>query len=100
MMFLIANLLVALAQVLDFVLWGYAWILLARVVISYVNADQHNPLIRFLYSVTEPVLGRVRTKLPVTSGGLDLSPIVVWLAVLFVQRFVVRSLIDLAQLIN
>lgn len=99
-MFLIANLLVAVAQVLDYALLAYAWILLARVVISYINADPHNPLIRFLHSATEPVLVRVRARLPVTAGGFDLSPIVVWLAVMFVQRFVVRSLFDLAQTIH
>ena len=68
-MFLIANLLVSAAQVLDYVLWAYAWILLGRVVISYVNADPNNPFIRFLYAVTEPVLDRVRSKLPTTVGG-------------------------------
>jgi YggT family protein len=99
-MFLFANLLVAVAQILDYVLWAYAWILLGRVVISYINADPKNPLIRFLYSVTEPVLERVRAKLPVSSGGFDFSPILVWLAVMFLQRFLVRSLYDLAQAIS
>lgn len=96
-MFLVANLLVAMAQVLDYVLWAYAWILLARVVASYVNASPNNPLIRFLYSVTEPILDRVRRKLPTTAAGFDLSPIAVWIAVMFLQRFLVRSLYDLAQ---
>lgn len=99
-MFLIANLLFAVAQLLDYVLWAYAWILLGRVVISYINADPNNPLIRFLHSATEPVLERVRAKLPVNTGGFDLSPIVVWMAVLFLQRFLVRSLYDLAQVIS
>ena len=99
-MFLIANLLVAVAQILDYVLWAYAWILLGRVVISYIKADPNNPLIRFLYNVTEPVLERVRAKLPMPSGGFDFSPIAVWLAVMFLQRFLVRSLYDLAQAIS
>lgn len=99
-MFLIANLLVAVAQLLDYVLWAYAWILLGRVVISYINADPNNPLIRFLHSATEPVLERVRAKLPMNTGGFDLSPIVVWLVVMFLQRFLVRSLYDLAQAIS
>ena len=99
-MFIFTNLLFAVAQVLDYVLWAYAWILLGRVVISYINADPKNPLIRFLYSVTEPVLERVRAKLPVSSGGFDFSPILVWLAVMFLQRFLVRSLYDLAQAIS
>jgi len=99
-MFLFANLLVAVAQILDYVLWVYAWILLGRVIISYINADPNNPLIRFLYSATEPVLERVRAKLPLSSGGFDFSPIVVWLVVIFLQRFLVRSLYDLAQAIS
>ena len=99
-MFLIANLLVAVAQILDYVLWAYAWILLGRVIISYINADPNNPLIRFLYSATEPVLERVRAKLPLSSGGFDFSPIVVWLVVIFLQRFLVRSLYDLAQALS
>ena len=59
-MFIMANLLIALAQVLDYILWAYWWILLGRVVISWVNADPDNPIVRFLYIATEPVLARVR----------------------------------------
>jgi YggT family protein len=96
-MFLIANLLIAVAQILDFALWAYVWILLGRVIISWVNADPDNPIVRFLYSATDPVLDRVRRVLPVTAGGFDLSPIVVWIAVIFLQHFLVRSLYDLAH---
>lgn len=95
-MIIFANLLVALAQIVDYVLWAYAWILLARVVISWINADYHNPIVRLIYAVTEPVLDPVRRRLPVFAAGVDLSPFVVWLAILFLQRFIVSSLYDLA----
>jgi YggT family protein len=95
-MFIVSNFLVAVAQVLDYVLWAYTWILLARVVISWVNADPYNPVVRFIYNATEPVLSRVRERFPVYTGGFDLSPIVVWIAVLFLQHFLVRSLYDAA----
>ncbi len=95
-MFIASNFLVAVAQVLDYVLWAYTWILFARVVLSWVNADPYNPVVRFIYSATEPVLERVRERLPIYVGGLDLSPIVVWIAVLFLQHFLVRSLYDAA----
>jgi YggT family protein len=95
-MFVLANFIVAFAQILDYVLWAYIWILIARVIISFVNADPYNPLVRFVYNVTEPVLGRVREALPIQAGGFDFSPIVVWLAVVFLQHFLVRSLFDLA----
>ncbi|MGE5218290.1 MAG: YggT family protein [Chloroflexota bacterium] len=95
-MFILSNFLVALAQVLDYVLWAYTWILLGRVFISWVNADYQNPIVRFVYAATEPVLEPVRRRLPLIAGGLDLSPIVVWIALLFLQRFLVRSLYELA----
>ena len=59
-MFIFANLLIAVAQVLDYVLWAYVWILIGRVVISWVHADHNNPIVRFLYAATEPVLEPVR----------------------------------------
>ena len=96
-MFIFANLLFAVAQVLDWVLFAYFWILVGRRVVSWVHADYNNPIVRFLYAATEPVLERVRSRLPLAAvGGFDLSPIVVWLAVMFLQRFLVRSLYDLA----
>jgi YggT family protein len=94
-MFVFANLLIAAAQVLDYVLWAYMWILFGRIVISWVNADPYNPIVRFLYNATEPVLARIRRRLPL-AGGFDLSPIVVWIAIIFLQRFLVQSLYDLA----
>jgi YggT family protein len=95
-MFVIANLLIALAQVLDYVLWAYMWILIGRIIVSWVNADYSNPIVRFLYAATEPVLEPVRRRLPLFAGGFDLSPIVVWVAIIFLQRFLIRSLYDLA----
>jgi YggT family protein len=94
--FIIANFIAAVAQVLDYLLWAYIWILLGRVVVSWVNADPYNPIVRFLYNATEPVLTRIRRVLPVYAGGFDLSPLVAWVAILFLQRFLVRSLYDLA----
>lgn len=95
-MFIFSNLLVAIAQVLDYVLWAYIWILIGRVIVSWVNADFNNPLVRFIYAATEPVLERVRGRLPLIAGGFDLSPLIVWIAIVFLQRFLVRSLYDLA----
>jgi YggT family protein len=95
-MFILSNFLAALAQLLDYVLWAYSWILLGRVVVSWFNVDDQNPLVRFLYATTEPVLAPVRRRMPVFAVGLDLSPFVVWFAVLFLQRFLVRSLYELA----
>jgi YggT family protein len=95
-MFVFANLLEALATILSMGLRLYFWILIARVVISWVNADPYNPIVRAIVSLTEPVLYRIRRTLPVYFGGIDFSPIVVILAIEFLQIFLVRSLLQLA----
>jgi len=68
------------------------WIIFARVILSWVNPDPHNPIVRFLHSITEPVLYRVRRAVPMHGMGLDLSPIFVILAIYFLQIFLVGSL--------
>lgn len=96
-MFILANLLIAVAQVLDYLLWAYMWIVVTRAVISWVNPDPYNPVVRFLYGATEPVLYRLRRALPLYGGGIDFSPILVFVAIIFLQRFLVQSLYDLAR---
>jgi YggT family protein len=95
-MFIVSNFLVAMATVLQMILWLYMWIVIARALISWVNPDPYNPIVRFLYNATEPLLYRVRRALPVFAGGLDLSPLIVLVAIYFLQSFLVQSLRDLA----
>ena len=95
-MFVFGNLLAAFALVLEYVLQIYSWIVIARVVISWVNADPYNPIVRAIYSVTEPVLYRIRRALPVYGGGIDFSPIVVFIGIMFLQSFLVQTLRQLA----
>ena len=95
-MFVVANLLLGIAKVLDMLLWFYMWILIARVVISWVNADPYNPIVRAIVSVTDPLLYRIRRALPVSGSGIDFSPLVVFAGIYFLQIFLVRSLVDLA----
>ena len=87
----------AIATILNSLLTLYFWILLAAAVISWVNPDPNNPIVRFLRAVTDPVLYRVRRALPfVYAGGIDFSPLVVMLAIQFVKMVVVQSLYELA----
>ena len=95
-MFVLGNFLAAVAQVLKIVLTLYMWIIIARAVISWVNPDPYNVIVRFLYNVTEPVLHPIRRRLPISLGGLDFSPILVILGILFVQSFLVQSLLQFA----
>lgn len=90
-MFMLGNFILALAKLLSFVLNAYIWIVIARAVISWVNADPYNPIVRFLVQVTEPLLYRIRRFLPVM-GGLDLSPMVLIMGIIFLQSFLVPTL--------
>ncbi len=96
-MFVIGNFLGAVAKIIDIALTLYMWIIIGRAVISWVNPDPYNPIVRFLNSVTEPILYPLRRRLPISLGGMDFSPIIVILAIIFVQSFLVRSLAELAM---
>ena len=96
-MFVASNFILAVARLLELVLWAYIWILIARAVLSWVNPDPFNPIVRFLYRVTEPVLRPIRHRLPTVAMGLDLSPMLVVLAIYFLEWFLVNTLRDLAM---
>ena len=95
-MFILSNFLLATASVLQMVLTLYMWIVIARALISWVKPDPYNPIVRFLYSATEPLLYRVRRSVPFSTGGIDFSPLIVLIAIYFLQGFLVTSLRDLA----
>lgn len=91
------HLIAALAEILDLALNIYMWLIIARALLSWVNPDPYNPIVRFLYNVTEPVLGWVRRRVPIIFGGLDLSPLLILLAIVFLRRFLILTLVELAQ---
>ncbi|MGH7312342.1 MAG: YggT family protein [Candidatus Rokuibacteriota bacterium] len=95
-MFVFSNLVLTTARILELLLWAYFWIIIARAVLSWVSPDPFNPVVRFLYRATEPVLRPIRQRLPTMAMGLDLSPMVVLLAIYFLESFLVGSLRDLA----
>ena len=96
-MFVISNLLAAVAKVLDIALTIFMWIIIARAILSWVSPDPYNPIVRFIHNVTEPVLYQVRRRIPLSFGGIDFSPIIILLAVIFLQQFLVQSLHQFAM---
>lgn len=99
-MFLISNFLLAIATVLDMILGLFLILIFIRAILSWVSPDPYNPIVRFLYSATEPLLYRVRRTIPAVAGGIDLSPLVVIAAIYFLRVFLVGSLRDLALVIR
>lgn len=96
-MLVFRNLLIAVATVLDYVMVIFMFITIARAVLSWVSPDPYNPIVRFIHNVTEPVLYQIRKRLPLMYGGIDFSPIVVILIIIFLRIFVVGSLEGLAD---
>ncbi|MCP4716802.1 MAG: YggT family protein [Deltaproteobacteria bacterium] len=96
-MFIVANLISAIAVIIHYILTIYMWIVIARAVISWVNPDPYNPIVRFLYQATEPVLARIRNTLPLPMTGIDFSPIIVFVAIMFLDSFLVKTLHQLAM---
>ncbi|MBI3806949.1 MAG: YggT family protein [Nitrospirae bacterium] len=98
-MFVAGNALTAVATIIDYVLWLYMWVVIARALISWVNPDPWNPIVQFLNRATEPVLAPIRRWVGVRMG-MDLAPIVVILIITFLQIAVVDSLKELAMRMN
>jgi YggT family protein len=95
--FMLAQFTYFIAVALSGLLTLYFWVLIISALLSWVNPDPYNPIVRFLRAVTEPVLNQVRRRLPfVYAGGIDFSPLVAILAVQGLQMVVVRTLFVLA----
>jgi len=97
-MFIVDHFFSALAYVVNIVLNTYMWIIIVRALLSWVNPDPYNPIVQFIYRITEPVLRPIRNVLPTYQIGLDLSPMVAILAIYFLQMFLVPFLRDIGRL--
>lgn len=95
-MFIVANLLEAIAYILNMGLTFLLILVFARAVISWVQASPYNPIVQFLYTTTEPILRPIRRRLPPMSG-IDISPLVVLVIIVFLQRALVQTLFDIAR---
>ena len=96
-MVLIGNFIIALSQVLNAVLWAAMWLIVARAILSWVSPDPFNPIVRFIHNVTEPVLRPIRQRFPVTYGGMDFSPMIVFFIIMFLNAWLVPSLREMGK---
>jgi len=96
-MFVIGNLLYSLATILDYILMIANWLVIIRALVSWVNPDPYNPLVKFLQTVTEPILAPFRRLIPAYTLGLDISPIFALIFIWFLRLFLVRTLLGIAM---
>lgn len=71
-------------EVLDTALYVLSWLVIIRCILSFIRHDPYQPIIKFIYDVTEPVMKPFRSLIP-AAGGFDFSPILVLLAIYFLQ---------------
>lgn len=95
-MFIVSNFMEAVAHILATVLRLYMWLIIIRALVSWVRPDPRNLIVQFLIRATEPVLAPIRRRLPTWGPGIDFSPMVVLLAIYFLQGFLVASLREMA----
>ncbi|MCF7887870.1 MAG: YggT family protein [Candidatus Omnitrophica bacterium] len=96
-MFVLSNFLIGVANVLNVIFTIAWWLILIRALISWVNPDPYNPIVQFLYKTTEPILYPIRKLLPQgLRFGIDISPIIAFLAIIFLRSFLVQTLYQLA----
>ena len=93
-MFIFSNLFSAAGHILNTILTIYMWIIIISALLSWVNPDPYNPIVRFMHTVTEPVLRPIRRRLGI-SMGIDFSPMIVILIIMFLKYFIVASLFDM-----
>ncbi len=91
-MIVLANFIKAIAQVIDIGLTLYMWIIIAHAILSWVSPDPYNPIVRFINQATEPVLYQVRSRIPTVFSGIDFSPILIILAIVFLRVLIVDTL--------
>jgi len=101
MMFIPSNLISAVANILDVLLNIIYWLVIIRAVISWVNPDPNNVIVQFLNKTTDPILEPIRRRLPLNFRfGIDISPLIVILVIMFLKSFLIKSLFDLSMWIR
>ena len=91
------HLIMGIAEVLNMVLTIYMWVIIIRALISWVNPDPFNPVVQILQKLTEPVLKPLRNLIPVYRMGIDITPLVAILIIIFLKRAVVLNLYDIGH---
>ena len=96
-MFVVGNLIGAIAMVLDIVLSALLVIIFVNALLSWVRPDPHNPIVMLLERISDFVCDPIRRLFPTSAGGIDFAPFIAMLLIVFLQRFAIASLRDIAM---
>lgn len=96
-MFILSNFIIAIAHILSALLTIIYWLVIIRALISWVNPDPNNAIVQFLYKATDPILEPIRKRMPLNFRfGIDISPVIVILLIMFLRSFLIKSLFELS----
>jgi YggT family protein len=99
-MFVLGNFITGVAFVVDTLLNIYFWIILIRAVMSWIQPNPYNPLVRIVYKLVDPITYKISRMIPTRFGMIDFAPFILMILIVFLQRFLVRSLFDLGARMN
>ncbi len=88
-------LIVSILQFINLIIELYVWVVIIAALITWVQPNPYNPIVRFLYSVTEPIYAFIRRYIPTTFGGFDIAPIILILVLKFIQILINNIIISL-----
>lgn len=94
---MLRDLIIAFAQLFDLLVQLYIYVVIGRAIISWVNPDPYNPIVRFLYNATEPVFYRIRRVIPLVFSGIDLTPMALIFFLYFFKQIVLSALVRFAN---
>ena len=95
-MFVFANFIMMVAKIIDFAATLYVYIVIARVVLSWIQHDPNNSIIKFIYDITEPVLVKIRQYVP-SFSGFDIAPMVLILGLFLIENILISILTNIAM---
>jgi len=93
-MYILGNILIGLGSVLDILLSIYMWVVIIGALISWVNPDPYNPIVRFLRGATYPLFAWIRRKIPLSFGGIDFSPVIVIAGIVFLRYALAKTIVE------
>lgn len=85
------NLIIFIAQALERLLTLYSYVVIISVLMTWIEPNPYNPIVRFIYAVTEPLFAWIREHIPVVFGGIDLSSLVVLVGIWFLQQYLIPT---------
>ena len=87
--------LISILQFINLIIGLYIWVVIIAALITWVQPNPYNPIVRFLWNVTEPVYRYIRRFIPTVIGGFDIAPIILILVLEFLQILINNIIVRL-----